>query len=300
VLLPAGPVPDAEVDMDDRQTKIREGAGLEDSRINKEFLDFLNKWSSPVLIVLAIAALTWAGMQKLEQMRSEKVDKAFGEYETLIADGNPSPSSLKSIATEYEDVRSVAHMARLREVDLYLGAAALGLEPGAQIDQATQSVASEDDILSDEKREQYRDLAASTAQQVLDATVNEPGKEIFALQALSRLASVEESRADFEAAKSRYERLVSLAEEHNYPTIVTFAQKRIESLDSLAGLGELPTNAQVPSLTPGLDLPSLPTAPDAEPEVEQQGEDEASDATESPAADSQDPAEGEPEGTENP
>lgn len=286
--------------MDDRQTKIREGAGLEDSRINKEFLDFLNKWSSPVLIVLAIAALTWAGMQKLEQMRSEKVDKAFGEYETLIADGNPSPSSLKSIATEYEDVRSVAHMARLREVDLYLGAAALGLEPGAQIDQATQSVASEDDILSDEKREQYRDLAASTAQQVLDATVNEPGKEIFALQALSRLASVEESRADFEAAKSRYERLVSLAEEHSYPTIVTFAQKRIESLDSLAGLGELPTNAQVPSLTPGLDIPALPTAPDAEPEVGQQGEDEASDAAESPAADSQDPAEGEPEGTENP
>ena len=41
--------------MDERQTQIRQGAGLEESRINTEFLDFLNKWSSPVLIVIGLS-----------------------------------------------------------------------------------------------------------------------------------------------------------------------------------------------------------------------------------------------------
>ena len=83
--------------MDDRQTKIREGAGLEDSRINQEFVDFLNKWSSPVLIVLAVAALIWAGLTKLEQMKNEKIDNAFGEFQAAIEGGNPAPTSLTTM-----------------------------------------------------------------------------------------------------------------------------------------------------------------------------------------------------------
>ena len=58
--------------MDDRQTEIRAGAGLEDSRINKEFIDFLNKWSSPVIMVFAVAALVWAGLRWMEQKKLEK------------------------------------------------------------------------------------------------------------------------------------------------------------------------------------------------------------------------------------
>lgn len=286
--------------MDDRQTKIREGAGLEDSRVNQEFIDFLNKWSSPVLIVLAIAALTWAGLQKLEQMRQEKIDQAFSEYESVVAGGNPSPNSLKTIAEDAEkkNVDSVAHLARLREVDLYLGAYALGLAPGAQIDQATQSVSNPDDILDDQRREQYRALAETTAKQVLTATEGDEDKVVFAMQAISRLASVEESRDDFDAARSYYERLSSLAEQHKFPSIQSYAQQRIAGLDELARIGSLPTNDQVPSLNPGLGLPQQPTTPDADESSEEATEGAAGE--DSAAEQSTEAAGDEPEGSENP
>lgn len=286
--------------MDDRQTKIREGAGLEDSRVNQEFIDFLNKWSSPVLIVLAIAALTWAGLQKLEQMRQEKIDQAFSEYESVVAGGNPSPNSLKTIAEDAEEknVDSVAHLARLREVDLYLGAYALGLAPGAQIDQATQSVSDPDDILDEQRREQYRTLAETTAKQVLAATEGDEDKVVFAMQAISRLASVEESRDDFDAARAYYERLSSLAEQSMFPSIQSYAQQRIAGLDELARVGSLPTKDQVPSLTPGLGLPEQPTTPDADASSEQAAEDAAVGDTDDEQG--SEPAGDEPEGSENP
>lgn len=284
--------------MDDRQTKIREGAGLEDSRVNQEFIDFLNKWSSPVLIVLAIAALTWAGLQKLEQMRNDKIDRAFSEYESVVAGGNPSPNSLKTIAEESADVRSVSHLARLREVDLYLGAYALGLAPGAQIDQNTQSVSNPDDILDEERREQYRSLAETTAKQVLSATEGDDDKVVFAMQALSRLASVEESRDAFDAARSYYERLGSMAEQHRFPSIKTFAQQRIAGLDALANVGALPTNEQVPALTPAFELPELPSTP--EPSEGASDEGTAPDGEPEGGADTDATSGDEPEGSENP
>ena len=80
--------------MDDRQTQIRQGEGLSESRVNQDFIDFLNKWSSPVLLVLAVAALTWAGLQWMEKKKIEKVNNAFADLEAATAGNNPSPASL--------------------------------------------------------------------------------------------------------------------------------------------------------------------------------------------------------------
>lgn len=244
--------------MDDRQTKIREGAGLEDSRVNQEFIDFLNKWSTPFCILLLVAAGVYWGLNYLERQRVAKIDQAFAEFEAVIADGNPSPTSLKSIATTHAGTESIAEMARLREVDLYLGAYALGLEPGAQIDPVTQLVTDENDILDDDRRAQYLTLAETTAKQVLSSTENDDDKAIFAMQALSRLASVEESRDQFDAAKSYYERLGTLAAAQKYPSIKAFADTRIGELESLKSIGALPTNAQVPSLGANASSATLP------------------------------------------
>ena len=244
--------------MDDRQTKIREGAGLEDSRINQEFVDFLNKWSSPVLIVLAVAALIWAGRTKLEQMKNEKIDNAFSEYEAAMEGGNPAPTSLTTIADSTDGIESVSEMARLRAVDIYLGAYTLGLEPGAQLIPGTLSVAP-GDVLDEERREQMRSLAEMNASQVLESTKDNSGKAIFALQALSRLASIEESKGDFERAKGYYEQMSSIAQSNKYPSIASFVEARIAGLDELGSVEALPSNDQVPALSGlgGIDLGSL-------------------------------------------
>ena len=63
--------------MDERQTQIRQGAGLEESRINTEFLDFLNKWSSPVLIVIGLIGLGWFGLNYLERSKQSRMNNAF-------------------------------------------------------------------------------------------------------------------------------------------------------------------------------------------------------------------------------
>lgn len=234
--------------MDDRQTKIREGAGLEDSRINQEFLDFLNKWSSPVLIVLAVAALVWAGMQQLEKRRNARVDQAFAELEAATSGNNPSPTSLTTIAEEYSGVRGVPELAKLGAVDIYLRAFTIGIEPGAQIDPATRTVANPDDILDEERRQRYLSLAESTASEVLSVSENKAGKTLFAMQALVRLAAVMEGKEDFDGARSYYERLKSMSEAEQYESIAAFADARIAKLDQLQSFEPLPTREQVPPL----------------------------------------------------
>lgn len=290
--------------MDDRQTKIREGAGLEDSRINQEFLDFLNKWSSPVLIVLAVAALVWAGMQQLEKRRNAKVDQAFAELEAATSGNNPSPTSLTTIAKEYSGVRGVPELAKLRAVDIYLRAFTIGLEPGAQIDPATRTVSNPDDILDEERRERYLSLAETTANEVLAASENKPGKALYALQALARLAAVMEGKKDFDGARSYYDRLKTMSEREQYASIAAFADARIAKLDELQSFEPLPTRDQVPPLpgeTPAISQEQLDAIFEQARQQTQgadtdgQGDDPA---TEEPAT--EEPVTEEPSASENP
>lgn len=242
--------------MDDRQTKIREGAGLEDSRVNQDFVDFLNKWSSPVLLTLAVAALIWAGMQYLDRKKAQRIDQAFSELEAATSGGNPSPASLKTLASEYKGVRSVPELALLYTSDLYLEAFVTGIEPGAEIDPQTGQPINESDILDQSQRDAYRDQAGQLAQQVLDLTQGKPGKALIAMQAMTRLASVDEGKRDFDAARSMYERVKSTATESQYPTIVAFAQERLDNLDALKNTTALPDSDQLAPL-PGEDQPEL-------------------------------------------
>jgi hypothetical protein len=226
--------------MDDRQSGIKEGAGLEDSRVNQEFLDFLNKWSSPVLLTLAVAALIWAGLQYLERKKVARIDQAFSELASATQGGNPSPASLKTIAAEYKGVRSVSELALLTTTDLYLNAFVIGYEPGAEMDPVT-GLPNESDILDDAQRQVYLEQAGQLAGQVLELTDGVEGKELIEMQAMSRLAAVDEGKRDFDAANSMYQRLEALAIETQYSAIATFAQQRMVNLELLKEITPLPS-----------------------------------------------------------
>jgi hypothetical protein len=234
--------------MDDRQSGIKEGAGLEDSRVNQEFIDFLQKWSSPVIMVLAVAALVWAGLQYLERQRVAKIDQAFSELDAAMQGGNPSPSSLKTIAAEYEGIKSVSQLALLQTSDLYLAAFVSGIEPGAQRDPQTGEPTDESDVLDDAKKQTYLEQAGQIAQQVLDQTTGVEGKELLAMQAMSRLASVAEGKRNFDGAVSMYKQLETLANQAQYPSIAVFAANRIENVDSLKAIAPLPSKDELAEL----------------------------------------------------
>ena len=227
--------------MDDRQSGIKEGAGLEDSRVNQEFVDFLKKWSSPVLWTLIVASFVWAGLQYLERKKVTRVEQAFSELAAATQGGNPSPASLKTLAAEYAGVRSVPELALLTTTELYLNAFVIGFEPGAQINPETGLPIEEADILDEDQRQVYLEQAGQIAQQVLDLAGGVEGKELIAMQAMSRLAAVEEGKRDFDGAKSMYQQLESLANTSAYPAIARYASARIENLGRLEGIGELPS-----------------------------------------------------------
>ncbi len=226
--------------MDDRQSGIKEGAGLEDSRVNQEFVDFLNKWSTPVIMTLAIAALVWAGLQKLDRMKIARIDQAFSELAATTQGGNPSPASLKTLADEYEGVGSVAEIALLTASDLYLNAFVTGVTPGSSPDRETGLFA-ETDLLDDSQRQAYLEQAEQVAQRVLDLSDSADGKELIAMRAMSRLASVAEGKRDFDGAKAMYTKLESKATSTDFPSIAQFATNRIDQIAKIKDLGPLPT-----------------------------------------------------------
>ncbi|MBO6514749.1 MAG: hypothetical protein JJ974_12360 [Phycisphaerales bacterium] len=258
--------------MDDRQTEIRAGAGLEDSRINKEFIDFLNKWSSPIIMVFAVAALVWAGLRWLEEKKIAKVDSAFGELHAATAGGNPSPATLNALAAEYEGVRAVPELAKLTTVDLYLNAFLRGVQPGAMIGFDGQPL-EESDKLDEQQRENYLEQAGTLAREVVTLTEGDEGKVLLTIQALIRSGSVAECKRDFDGARNHYQRVKTLAENAKIPSLVEFGQMRIDALESFDSDMQLPFQDDLVSL-PGEESMDLPD----ETEVSIDGTDEMDDA----------------------
>ncbi len=283
--------------MDDRQTQIKAGAGLEDSRINKEFIDFLNKWSSPVILVIAIAALVWAGLGWMERKKIEKIDQAFGDLHAATAGGNPSPASLNALAEEYAGVKSVSELAQLTTADLYISAFVRGIQPGAQISPLTGGPLDESDALDEGQRQVYLDQADDLVQSVIASNTDVEGKEIFVLHALVRAAAIDECKRDFDGAKSSYERAIAVANSISMPALANYSQMRIDALGSYNAELTLPSREDLVML-PGEEIPELPEVSTETSEA--QGADDAAAETESadePAAD--EPASEDPE-TESP
>ena len=74
--------------MDERQTQIREAAGLDESRLNTEFVEFLRKWGPIALGVLAVAALAFVGRNYLREQSGIRTDRRVPQARAQ-REGNP-------------------------------------------------------------------------------------------------------------------------------------------------------------------------------------------------------------------
>src|SRR5262245_21418617 len=109
--------------MEERQTQIREAAGLEESKLNVEFIDWLRRWSTPAMGLVVLVALGFVVSNRIEKSRAAAVDKAFEEFAAAADQANPSPETLKTLATENSGIRGVPLMAEMRAADIYLDSA---------------------------------------------------------------------------------------------------------------------------------------------------------------------------------
>jgi len=248
--------------VDDRQVEgIKEGAGLDESRVNQDFVDFLKKWSQPVLLLIVIVSGGWFFYQRYQQGQITRTNNAFAEYEAVAGVADPLPASLRALADTYDNVGSIAELSLLRLGDVHLAAVRRGLEPGAVLD-AQGNPESEADVLDDVAREDHLDRAASAYRDVLARTAGDPAEAPLAVAAHFGLAAVAESRGDDEEARAQYENAASLARDAGLTGQPQVAEARIASLDALPDAIDLPSRDELPVL-PGFPAPDTSTDPPA-------------------------------------
>jgi hypothetical protein len=250
-----------------KPSQIRVGAGLEESRLNQDFLDFLRKWSTPILFVAALAALGFVGWQKYTQHKLDSLDKAFRELEDVSSTATPSPDSLAAVARQYAGVAAVSAIANNRAADSLMFSLQTGLKAGAKLN-ADGSPEIAGDLLSDADRATVLTQAAEHYQHALDDSSSKPAQRPLTYGALFGLATVAESRGDLDAARGYYDRIIALVDadppitlDEGKPAQKPFAmhaavaRKRIESLGELRAPLALVSEAQLPKLPP---LPEPP------------------------------------------
>lgn len=251
--------------MDDRQTQIRERAGLEESRLNVDFIDWLRKWGSPLLLVAALGAgAVWA-KEKYTKTKKDNADLAFSQYEQARGDGkNVSPDSLAAVASEFQGTRSVGELARLEAADAYLDGVRRGLKVGAVLktddsEGRPGQLENAEDVLTAEGKADYLTRAGDLYQAVLSTTDTNPDKVLLALNAMYGLAAVEEGRANFDGARTWYEKIAARTTDTTWDAHAKVAMRRIVRLDTLKTAPVLPSIDLVPK--PPTPAPIVAPAP---------------------------------------
>ncbi len=228
-----------------RLGELKEGAGLEDSRINQDFVDFIRKWSTPLLMVAAAIAIGYFLYNKRIEARQAHIDEAFTQYNQSANTFSPSPDALRRIAEDYDDVKGVSVMARIAAADEYLRSVQRGVRPGSPLDPQTGEPESEEDYLNDADRDQLLGEAEAMYREVWTDTQGNPAMAIHTLGALYGLAAVSESRMDVDAAKNALDQAMALAEDRGFIEHVALTRQRIEALPRLTRVS-LPKKADLP------------------------------------------------------
>lgn len=235
--------------MDERQAQIREGAGLDEARLNVEFIDFLKKWSTPILVIIALIALGYYGLKKREEMRDAALAAAFTQLDAAREAG--SPAGLLAVADEHRGQGAVSEIAELQAADVYLGSYRAGLREGAQV-KPTGEPEDPSMILTDEERAKQLDKAAELYQKVVNDTTGKMDLVQHTIGGMYGLAAVAESRGKFDDAKREYEAIQTLARSADMPEHVELAKERLDTLGSLSTLPKLYAKAEIPASVSGM------------------------------------------------
>lgn len=280
--------------MEQRHREIRERAGREEARLNQEFIDFLKRWGTPILMVAAALSLGYVGLDYLKKQRAAGVDAAFTDLQGVSPGGflAASPDSLINVANSHGNVVGVSYMARLGAGDAWLQAIRTGLRPGAVLS-SDGTPETPEDLLSDADRSAFLDRAAEAYGSVLREAEGRKGHEIHAIGALYGLAAVEEARGNKDAARGHLNAVKAISERCKFDLHLMIVDQRIAALEASNAVPPLVSRAELPVIAP----PAEPVPSPVEGEMPSEPSD-GSGAAPEPAA--QDPAGQEPAGDEVP
>ncbi len=250
--------------MDERQTKIVEGAGLEDSRINREFIDTLQKWSTPVLLVVLLLAGGYWLVNFLEQRRVQNLDAAFASYSE--AELERRPERLLEVAEEHSGNGAVSSLAILTAADLHLQGYHLRIQPG--------TLGSDGDRLDDAAASEVLAEAGELYARVYNDNRGKDGRELFTIGGRWGMVAVALSQGRFDEAESGLDEIVGLAGEQGFDDLAEDARELKASIPQLRSQRELVAVETAPAeVEPAQDEPApAPVEPvDLSPEGDTEG-----------------------------
>lgn len=239
--------------MDDRQRQVKVGAGLEESRINQEFLDWLGKWGPRVLIVLLVIVAAYQGKRFLDQNARQSENQAFVDYHEAVRTNDAA--AVLVVGDKHDGVGTLWEMSRMRAGESLMREGTTGLMEGT-VDRRSPTP---DEILSEEVRTQRLERAVELYEGVIARVEGKKNRVLYLLKAQDALASAMISLGRYDEGRALLESVVETGEESGYGDLAELARERLARWDDVVNppvvvsLASLP-NAARPVVQPPAEL----------------------------------------------
>jgi hypothetical protein len=242
--------------MEERQRQIKEGAGLEESRLNTEFIEMMKKWGPHLITVVAILMGLYAARDWWNRRVESQADEAFASLERAMpTDNSPAnPSVFERLADEHSSSTAVPLEARSIAASIHMEAARTGVPIGEKLDQDNKLPAGKNFLTADEKKQEL--AKAEALYNTISEKANESlGQTQIAIGALTGLASIAEDRGEFDKAKGFYQRASDKAAARKLDQLKDLIKRRMETLDTLKNPPRLYAMSELPAAEKPITAP---------------------------------------------
>lgn len=226
--------------MEQRQTQITEGAGLQESRLNQDFIDWLNKWGPRILTGVLILLLLWVGRRYLQDREVKARDAALFQYDQARVSG--SPDALLGVARDQRRFVSVYSMATLDAANIHLQSARRGVAIEGDPENP-------EDLLTEAQRAEALAAAKSLFQDIDNRTRGREPMVMHRISARWGLAAVALTERDFDGARELLRSVADMAAAAHMAQLARTARERLERIDELEQMPPLYSQSEIASLT---------------------------------------------------
>ena len=231
------------------QGRLEAGAGLQESRLNQDFIAWLEKWGPRVLYVVLAVVVVYVGLQWWGRYQEQQTDRAFSELQAAIDAGDPAV--LSSVAEEYSDRAAVSDLARLELGRMFVIAGTT--RRAIVVGEAEEGV--EPEMLTDEQAEARLREGLRQFEMVLGRS--REAKPLIAQQARWWMATAQMSLGELEVAEATLSEFVSSAERlGNAGAQRSVAESRLALLEGGAERLSLPERGSLPDSMVAPERPS--------------------------------------------
>ncbi len=224
--------------MEERQTQVQVGAGLQESRLNTDLINFLQTYGSYAIYALLVVVLGYMGYNWWQKKIEERLDKAYEELQASVT--SASPEGLTRVAKDNEGQGAVPTLARLEAARLMLDGARLGLRPGAD-----PAKAAPEDKLTEAQRKSMIDDASKLIAEAMGTSSN-PSHVLLAQQLRWAKATAQIEANDIPGATATTKELIEAARAADFKDQVVKGERRLEALGKIASIPAIYKTADLP------------------------------------------------------